>query len=100
MLAIDYSVSVGNLITIVCMAGTAVVFFERMKGDILTLKKDFDSITANVSALAGSVKGFSTVLTTIALQGSRLETMDKAIDELRHGEGLIGVRMTKDGVKH
>lgn len=42
-----------------------------------------------IKAMQGELKEFGKLMTTVALQGQRLDLLDARYEELRHGEGYV-----------
>lgn len=86
---IDWSISVGNLVEISTLVGAAITMFYAMRSDIRVLRHDFRFIEQKVETLNESFTQLGTILTQVAVQDSRLGMIEKAVDELRHGQGFI-----------
>ena len=85
-LSLDTILKIGEILSI--LFGGALVFFKM--GSVLTQVKEAIRIEAlAVSELKEDVKVINRLLTDVAVQKSRLDSMDKRIDELRHGEGFV-----------
>ena len=88
--AIDYSISFGNILTILSVAGSVMTFIWTMKTDIIIIKSDVSYLQKSQAVLTEAFSQFGKVLTTIAVQDSRITMTEKKIDELSHGKGYVG----------
>lgn len=86
---IDWTVSVGNLIQIFSIIGAGLTMFFAMKSDLKVLRHNIKHIEQRQEAFNEAFRQLGTILTQVAVQDSRLSMMEKWIDELRHGRGLI-----------
>jgi len=64
-------------------------FFFWMRSELVSLRVDIVQIKDHQKMLMESLKQLSTILTQIAVQDARLNMIEKDIDELRHGQGLV-----------
>ena len=86
---IEYSISLGNILTILSVVASVMAFIWTMKGDIIMIKSDVSYLQASQKVLADAFAQFGKVLTSVAVQDSRISMMEKRIDELAHGKGFI-----------
>lgn len=89
MFSFDWTVNVGNILTLLALFGTALISYVKLNIDLNILKHDFDAVKKSMGILSDSVKGISEILTKVAVQEERLLNLSKDIDELRHGKGFI-----------
>lgn len=73
---------------ILAIAG-AFGFAVYLRSELLTLRSDISQIKESQKLMTDSLKQLNTILTQIAVQGVRLDMIEKDIDELRHGHGYI-----------
>lgn len=89
---IDWNIRVGDLLVIVSLVGTAIVYaFKsgRFAGVIYSMQQE-------IKEMKEVAKAMSQVVTNMAVQNNRLDTaaerlnvMDKKIEDLRRGDGYI-----------
>lgn len=89
---IDYTVSLGNILTIVSVVGSAIAFVWTMKGDINVVKNDIRYLQKSQEALSEAFSQLDKILTFVAVQDTRLSMIEKKIDELSHGYGYVDSR--------
>jgi len=86
---IEYSISLGNILTILAVVGSVMTFIWTMKTDIIVIKSDISYLQKSQTVLTEAFSQFGKVLTTIAVQDSRITMSEKKIDELSHGKGFV-----------
>lgn len=86
---IDYTISIGNIITVLCVTGSVMGLLYSMKGDIMIVKHDLHYLQESHKSLTEAFKQLGKVLTQVAIQDNRINNMEKRLDELAHGKGLI-----------
>lgn len=69
--------------------------FFLIRGDIRSLKTDIDHIKENQKSLAEAFVQLGNILTKVAVQDTRIQMIEKKLDELSHGQGFIKVREPK-----
>ncbi len=89
MPVIDYSVSFGNIITIFTVVGSVMALLYTMKGDISIVKHDIHYLQESQRALTEAFAQLGRVLTQVAVQDQRINMMEKRVDEMAHGKGLV-----------
>lgn len=72
-----------------CIA--AVSFFFALRNDILSLKGDINHIKENQKSLQEAFTQLGNILTKVAVQDTRLNMIEKKLDELSHGQGFVKV---------
>jgi len=86
---IEYSISVGNILTILGVVGSTMALLYNMKGDIVIVKHDIHYLQESHKALTEAFTSLGKVLTQVAVQDSRMNIMERRVDELSHGDGFI-----------
>lgn len=72
------------------LAGVAALsLYFALRNDIRSLRTDIDHIKENQRALAEAFKQLGSILTKVAVQDTRLNMMEKKVDELAHGQGFV-----------
>lgn len=61
----------------------------NMKGDITIVKHDIHYLQESHKALTEAFAQLGKVLTQVAVQDSRMNMLEKRVDELAHGDGMI-----------
>ncbi len=93
---IEYSISIGNILTILGVVGSTMALLYSMKGDIVIVKHDIHYLQESHKALTDAFTSLGKVLTQVAVQDSRINIMERRVDELSHGDGFIRREKTKD----
>ena len=86
---IEYSISVGNILTILGVVGSTMALLYNMKGDIVVVKHDIHYLQESHKALTEAFTSLGKVLTQVAVQDNRINMVEKRVDELSHGEGFV-----------
>lgn len=88
-LAVDYTISIGNIIEIGSIIGGGFAVFLTLKNNVATLKED-------VTTMQQEVKKLGEVLISMARYEEKLQNLDRRvtvhdnkIDELQHGDGFV-----------
>lgn len=89
---IEYTISLGNILTILGVVGSTMALLYNMKGDIVIVKHDIHYLQESHKALTEAFASLGKVLTQVAVQDNRLNMIERRIDELAHGEGYVGKR--------
>jgi hypothetical protein len=72
-------------ITIVSLAG----FFWAMKTDISVIKNNIYHLQETQKTMTEAFSQLGKILTQVAVQDSRINMIEKRLDELAHGKGHI-----------
>ncbi len=67
-------------------------FIWTMKGEIGIVRNDVRHLELGQKALAEAFTQLGKVLTSVAVQDTRITMIEKKIDELSHGRGYIDSR--------
>ena len=89
MNSIDWSISLGNILTIVSVIGSVITLVYSMKNDISILKRDIDYLQDSHKALTEAFNQLGKILTQVAVQDQRLNMLEKRVDEIAHGKGFV-----------
>lgn len=89
MPVIEYTISVGNIVTILSVIGSVMALIYNMKGDIGIVKHDIHYLQESHRSLTEAFNQLGKVLTQVAVQDQRLNMMEKRVDELAHGDGIV-----------
>lgn len=82
---IDWTISVGNILTVLGMIGAAGGIMFRLGKQA----QQFAVFSGDMRDFKEDIKKQNEILTTLAVQENRLDLHDKQIDELRRGIGFI-----------
>lgn len=93
--AIDYTVSLGNILTIISVVGAVMTFIWTMRGDINIVKNDIRYLQESQKALTEAFSQLGKILTSVAVQDARISMIEKKMDELAHGHGYVDSRKSK-----
>lgn len=93
--AIDYTVSLGNILTIISVVGAVMTFIWTMRGDINIVKNDIRYLQESQKALTEAFSQLGKILTSVAVQDARISMIEKKMDELAHGHGYVDSRKAK-----
>jgi len=61
----------------------------NMKGDISIVKHDIHYLQESHRALTEAFAQLGKVLTQVAVQDQRINMLEKRVDEMAHGKGLV-----------
>lgn len=86
---ITWQLSVGNLIEIGMIGIGLVTIVNRLQSQILIIRNEVAHLQTGMKSLAEAFKQLGTVLTQVAVQDTRLNMIEKRVDELSHGQGFI-----------
>jgi len=70
-------------------AGGVFSFVLYLKSEITSLRSDVTQIKEHQKMLMDAIHQLNTILTKIAVQEARLNMIEKDIDEIRHGKGMV-----------
>lgn len=96
MIAIDYTITIGNIIEIGAMIGGGVLVLITLKTDVNSLKDGAKKLKEDFAAMQAEIKKLGEILINLAdLRGeirvinTRMTAAEQDIRELRHGEGFV-----------
>jgi DNA repair ATPase RecN len=87
--AVEYNISIGNIITIISTVGSVLALMYNMKGDITIVKHDIHYLQESHRALTEAFTQLGKILTQVAVQDQRINMMEKRLDELAHNKGFV-----------
>jgi len=85
MIEFSWTISIGTIIEVVTIIGGGSTFLWSMKYRI-------DQMTTDIHDLKTEIGKLSEVLTKLAVQDQRILSIEKNLDELRHGIGFVNVK--------
>ncbi|MGX0963143.1 hypothetical protein AB7M63_003592 [Bradyrhizobium japonicum] len=94
--AIDFTITIGNIIEIVSIIGGGVLVLITLRADVGALKTGAKALSDDIDAMQAELKKLSDVLISLAdIRGeirvldSRITGAEQDIRELRHGDGFV-----------
>lgn len=75
------------------------VLANNMKAELLVVTHDVSVIKLRQDGQSDNIKQLTAVLTTVAVQNTRLAALEDDIKELKHGRGFIQRELTGEWVK-
>lgn len=78
-----------NIIKVIAIFGSIISFVVFIHSKLTQLSSDVSQIKEHQKTLMDSLNQINNILTKIAVQDTRLNMLEKDIDELRHGQGFI-----------
>lgn len=88
-IALDWTVSIGNLLTVAMLLVSGVWAFAKITSDVRVVKNDLRHVIATQVSLTENLVQLGALLTRVAVQDERLLMMSKKIEELSHGQGFV-----------
>lgn len=85
----DWTISVGNILTIVSLVSTVLYMFFTMRTDIKVMRHDISSLEKGQTILNEAFVQLGKILTQVAVQDNRLFMLEKNMDEIKHGQGFV-----------
>lgn len=96
MLAVDFTITIGNIIEIVSIVGGGVVVLLTLKSDVKSLQIGAKALKDELNGMQAEIKRLGDILIDLAkVQGDiklldqRITSAEQDIRELRHGDGFI-----------
>lgn len=84
------SISWGAVIQIIITMGGLYAGFYGLKGTISVIRNDIGHLQETQKTMTEAFQQLGKILTQVAVQDTRISMIEKRIDELAHGEGLVG----------
>lgn len=89
----DFFIQNFSILWQISLAGaTVVALYYALRNDIRSLRVDISYIKENQKSLAEAFAQLGNILTKVAVQDTRLNMVEKKLDELAHGQGFISTR--------
>ena len=86
---IDWTVSLGNIITIFTVIASVIGLVYNMKSDIVLLQNDVTHLEKSQENITEALSNMGKVLTAVAVQDTRITMVEKKLEELSHGKGYV-----------
>lgn len=90
MFTLEPTVTYGLIFQTVSFAILFTVFLQNMKSQLGLIRNDINYLQQTQKSLTEAFTQLGTVLTKVAVQDTRINMIEKRMDELAHGEGIIG----------
>jgi hypothetical protein len=95
-MAIDYTITIGNIIEIASIVGGGILVLWTLKADVNalktgseTLKIDFNQMQAEIKKLGDILVNLADIRGEIRVHDTRITSAEQDIRELRHGDGFV-----------
>lgn len=82
-------ITLGNILTIISVFGSVSAFIWSLKTEVGIIKRDIDYLQQSHKALTEAFNQLGKILTQVALQDQRINMLEKRVDEIAHGKGLV-----------
>jgi DNA repair ATPase RecN len=86
------TITFGLIIQTVILGTTIYTFLYNMKNQLSLMKNDIEHLEEAQRSLAEAFKQLGNVLTSVAVQDNRINMLEKRLDELAHGKGIVADR--------
>lgn len=86
---VTWTITAGNILEILIITASVITLFNRMGSSIDLLRKDVTYIQEGQKALNEAFKQLSIILTKVAVQDTRMTMLERRVDELAHGKGIV-----------
>lgn len=87
--AIDYTITIGNMVEIASIVGGGIAVLWTLKADVGALKQGAMSLKDDFNDMQVEIKKIGEVLITQADQNRRIMHLEDDVRELRHGDGFV-----------
>jgi hypothetical protein len=78
----EYSISLGNLLTIITLAGGWLLFLSGLKGKIDLLTQTLSTIDKRMNSMENSIANLSSATVQIAKQEVFIQNLEQRIDRI------------------
>lgn len=81
-LAIEYTMTIGDMLTVTCIVGGGLYALGIMKGTVNDIREE-------IKDMQDDIKTFAQALIQMAVQKNRLDNIDRDIRDIKRGKGFI-----------
>lgn len=81
-----------TILKIAVITGGAFGFYYKIRNDIFSVKTSIEHIKENQKQLQEAFTQLGSILTKVAVQDTRLNMIEKKLDELSHGQGFVRIQ--------
>lgn len=89
MFTFDATIKLGDVMTVLGIVGGGFTFLFAMKGEIKLLTREIALQSKTLEVHSERIGKVEAVLVKQAQQDTRIQMVEKHVDELRHGEGFV-----------
>ena len=86
---IDWTLNVGSIIQLAVLVVGGVAAFFAVRTDVRVIRHDVGNLKQRQDDLNEAFTQLGTILTRVAVQDERLVSIERRVDELRHGQGFV-----------
>jgi len=86
---VDWTINLGNILTILSLVVCVIVFVVTLSGKIDVINIRIGNVERITVEQTIEIKQLSAILITLGRYEERFLRLEKMVDELRHGVGLI-----------
>lgn len=83
------TITFGLILQTIILGTTIYTFLYNMKNQLSLMKNDIEHLQQSQESLAEAFKQLGKVLTSVAVQDTRINMIEKRVDELAHGKGIV-----------
>lgn len=80
------TIDLGSLVT---LFGIVVGWIVGALIFVMALRHSMDALGTRVTSIETQLAAVASTMSDIAVQDNRIKTLEKMVDELRHGEGMV-----------
>jgi hypothetical protein len=95
-MAIDYTITIGNIIEICSIVGGGLLVLWTLKADVNSLKSGAQTLKTEFAGMQAEIKKLTDILVNLAdirgeirVHDTRITAAEQDIRELRHGDGFV-----------
>lgn len=89
MVTVDWTISVGNILTVFILGFGALSAYYKMQGDLRVLRHDFANLAQLQTGISETLTLVASTLTQVAVQQSRIEGIEQDISDIKRGRGFV-----------
>lgn len=83
------TITAGLIVQTIVLGITFTIFLQNMKNQLALIKSDVSYLQKSQENLAEAFTQLGKILTQVAVQDNRINMVEKKIDELSHGKGIV-----------
>lgn len=93
---IDSTITIGNIIEILVIGCGGIGAVAAVRNSVVNLGRDLKHMEADFFDMKIEIKKVGEVLVKMAVTDTRLTNVEKDIRELKHGDGFIHSKITRE----
>lgn len=78
-----------QIMTILSVLGSVGAFIWSMRGELGLIRRDIVYLQESHRSLTEAFNQLGRILTQVAVQDQRINMLEKRVDELAHGKGIV-----------